>query len=164
MRSLPVRPCCRLGRRGAGPDVVLRVGLQTGDPIVGDDGRFFGMSVVVAARLCAVAQPGQLLVSDLVRALVAPRGAFEFEPVGDLTLKGVGEPVTAFSVSYDLIGRAGFVALPPPVEIREGFGFVGRRAELERLEARLKETAAGHGGVALLAGEPGVGKTRLARE
>ena len=157
-----------LTRRSAGdttgPHVVLRVGVQTGDPVVGDDGRFFGMSVVVAARLCAVAQPGQLLVSDLVRALVAPRGGFEFEPLGELTLKGVGEPVAAFSVSYDLIGRAGFVALPPPVEIVEGFSFVGRHAELGRLQSRWKAAAAGHGGVALLAGEPGVGKTRLARE
>ena len=148
----------------AGPEVVLRVGVQTGDPVVGDDGRFFGMAVVVAARLCAVAQPRQLVVSDLVRALVAPRGAFEFEPLGELTLKGVGEPVAAFSVSYDLIGRAGVVALPPPVEVRESFGFVGRHAELGRLQAHWKAAGAGHGGVALLAGEPGVGKTRLARE
>ena len=115
--------------------MLIGVGVHTGDPVVDDEGRFFGMSVVVAARLCAVAQPGQVLVSDVVRALVAPRGTFEFEPAGDLTLKGVGEPVTSFVVRHDLIERAGFVTLPPPIDIREGFGFVGRHAELERLQS-----------------------------
>jgi DNA-binding CsgD family transcriptional regulator len=42
--------------------------------------------------------------------------------------------------------------------------FVGRAPELDALIARLEETAAGRGGVVLLAGEPGIGKTRLAEE
>ena len=42
--------------------------------------------------------------------------------------------------------------------------FVGRRRELERLEARLDALRAGHGGLALISGEPGVGKSALARE
>lgn len=164
--AVMLHAAARLSAQATTPDqhVTLRVGVHTGDPVEGEDGRYFGMSVVVAARLCAVAPPGQLLVSDLVRALVAPRGAFEFEPAGDLVLKGVGDPVTCFTVRCDLVGRAHVAPLPPPIDVQEGFGFVGRQSELERLRAHWKSALAGNGTVALLAGEPGVGKTRLARE
>ncbi len=42
--------------------------------------------------------------------------------------------------------------------------FVGRESELDRLEAAVDEVRSGRGGVVLMAGEPGIGKTRLARE
>jgi DNA-binding SARP family transcriptional activator len=51
----------------------------------------------------------------------------------------------------------------PALAAREG-SFVGRDAELQRLEAMLSDAAAGRGGVAVVVGEPGIGKTRLAEE
>ena len=157
----------RLSAQGTpGREVILRVGVHTGDPVVDDDGRFLGMSVVVAARLCAVAQPGQLLVSDLVRALVSPRGAFEFEPAGDLTLKGVGEPVTSFAVSWaPLRGEAiTGVPLPARLAVEPTLGMFGRSAERATLEAAWQRARSGTTQTLLLSGEAGVGKTRLSTE
>src|SRR4029453_10616736 len=45
--------------------------------------------VVIAARLCAAAEAGQVLVSDVTRALVAPRRVHRFSPLGGRALKGV---------------------------------------------------------------------------
>lgn len=54
--------------------------------------------------------------------------------------------------------------LPPLGPPRDTIRFVGRAAELATLSAKLTEAVAGRGGLALLAGEPGIGKTRLAEE
>lgn len=69
----------------AGPEVVLRVGVQTGDPVVGDDGRFFGMSVVVAASSTrAGSRPRRLAFSVSprpgARAAVPSAGAVAISP------------------------------------------------------------------------------------
>src|SRR6476646_8669936 len=58
--------------------------------------------------------------------------------------------------------RAGMVTVPAPPDAARAL--VGRAAELDRLVAARDEATAGRGGVALLAGEPGIGKTRLADE
>jgi class 3 adenylate cyclase len=69
----------------------LRVGIAAGETVREDDDHF-GRPVVVAKRLCDVADPGAVLVSGPVRGLL-PDTAVEREQLGPLTLKGLSEPV-----------------------------------------------------------------------
>jgi class 3 adenylate cyclase len=88
-----------LGERNAGsPEapLVVRVGINAGEPLEeGDD--LYGTVVQLAARLCAAADPGEVLVSNVVRELAAGKG-FRFDDLGDATLKGFPEPVHRFAL------------------------------------------------------------------
>jgi class 3 adenylate cyclase/ATP/maltotriose-dependent transcriptional regulator MalT len=137
-----------------GSKLGVRVGIHVGEP-VRDEDDYFGAAVVVAKRLCDAALTGQILVSSLVRGLVSPKTGFAFASVGDVPLKGMGEPVSAFSVEW----RDAAVSL---AERRPGL--VGREVLLGRLEAELDHATAGRLRVMLMLGEAGVGKTRLASE
>jgi class 3 adenylate cyclase len=81
----------------AGGEVRVRVGINAGEPIAEDDD-LFGLSVIKAARIGDRAEPGQVLVSDVVRQLCEGK-TFEFTSVGDATLKGFDEPVALYEVS-----------------------------------------------------------------
>jgi class 3 adenylate cyclase/pimeloyl-ACP methyl ester carboxylesterase len=76
------------------PPAFLRVGISAGE-VAPEDGDYFGTPVVEAARLCAAAEPGQTLVTEVVRALVGTRGGHQFRSVGTITLKGLAEPVAS---------------------------------------------------------------------
>ena len=137
-----------------GKRLAIRVGISAGEPLR-EPGDYVGAPVIVAHRLCDQAQPGQILCTPVVRELVAGRAGFSFAEVGPLELKGVPEPARAFEVCYEAEPvRAVLTRMP----------FVGRKAELNRLQHLLAEAAAGRGGVVMLVGEPGIGKTRLAEE
>ena len=89
-----------LGERNAGsasaPALVVRVGINTGEPVEeGDD--LYGTMVQLAARLCAAARPGQVLVSNVVRELAAGKG-FRFDDLGAGTLKGFPDPVHRYAL------------------------------------------------------------------
>ncbi len=79
----------------------IRVGLNAGEPIEeeGPDGRsdLFGATVILAARIAARAEGGQILASLAVRELCAGKG-FLFADTGEVTLKGFEEPVRLFAV------------------------------------------------------------------
>jgi len=142
----------------------VRVGIHTGEPLVNDEGRLFGVPVVIAARLCAAAEGGQVLVSDVTRALAAPRRVHRFTPLGERVLKGIAEPVAVAAV--DWAPEETEFALPVVLAAAAAGPLVGRAAELEWLEGLWAEAAgaaaAARRRVALLAGDPGIGKTRLA--
>ena len=70
----------------------IRIGISVGEATLEDDD-YFGDPVVEAARLCAAADGGQILVADVVRALAGRRTPHLFVPVGDLRLKGLPEPI-----------------------------------------------------------------------
>ena len=80
----------------AGAEVRVRIGLNAGEPIAEDDD-YFGTAVQLAARVCDRAEPGQVLVSNVVRELCAGKG-FAFTDQGEATLKGFPEPVRLFVV------------------------------------------------------------------
>lgn len=142
--------------------LLVRVGVSLGDADV-EDGDYFGRPVVEAARLCASASGGEILVADVVRLLTGSRGGFEFEPVGDLALKGFDDPVAACRVAWSPVIGGDQTALPPRLAAAVNVGFVGRENEVEQLSSAWKHVAAGDGRqVLLLAGEPGMGKTTLA--
>ena len=146
--------------RSSAAALEVRIGISAGDVVFeGDD--CFGSPVIEAARLCAAAAGGQILASELVRGLARSAGS-AFTPVGSLELKGLPEPVPAMQVEWEPLPEPS-VPLPPFLT-DIGRIFVGREGELERLGQLWKEATAGDLRVALLAGEPGVGKTRLAAE
>ncbi len=158
----------------AHPDRTLRVrvGLHAGEPTQ-EEGDFFGTAVVVAKRLCDRAEGGQILAGELVAALVGSRGGYRFASLGPLPLKGLAAPVPAVAVGWKATGGTDTgVDIPPEAPSRvlpvpallTGIGriFVGRDAELDRLRMAWKEALAGGRRLVLVAGEPGVGKTRLA--
>lgn len=70
------------GRR-ADAALTVRIGVSAGEPIL-EDGDYHGTAVVEAARLCAAARGGQILLSEVVRLLVGSRGGFGFTSVGAL--------------------------------------------------------------------------------
>ncbi len=152
----------RLNRSGKAPvPVAVRVGLSAGD-VASEDDDVHGTPVIEASRLCSEAVGGEILASEVVRWLGGAQGASSFIPVGSLELKGLAAPVPALRIEWE---PAAASAIPMPALLTDvGRIFVGRDAELERLGQLWKEAAAGERRVALLAGEPGVGKTRLAAE
>ena len=84
-------------RELAGGEVRVRVGLNAGEPIH-EEGDYFGGSVQLAARVCDRAEPGQVLVSNVVRELCTGK-MFQFADQGEATLKGFPEPVRLFTVT-----------------------------------------------------------------
>jgi class 3 adenylate cyclase len=78
----------------------VRIGLNAGEPVE-EESDLFGTSVQLAARIRDRAQPGQILVSNVVRELVAGR-PFLFSDRGHADLKGFDEPVRLFELRYDV--------------------------------------------------------------
>ena len=101
-------------------------------------------------------------MTEIVRALAGTAGGHVYAPVGALELKGLPAPVPACEVTW--VPLAGPLLPMPGLLTRAGRIFVGREEELERLLGLWKEATAGERRLALLAGEPGIGKTRLAVE
>ena len=140
----------------------VRVGLNVGEPIR-DEGDYFGTPVIVAKRLCDEAAGGQILTSDLVREVVGSRGGFGFRPHGSLTLKGISEPLAACEVLWEPATERR-IPLPPSFVVAETTALVGRDAPLEELAGHWHDARDGRRRIAMLIGEPGIGKTRLAAE
>ena len=85
-----------------GATVRVRIGLHTGEPIVGEEG-YHGLDVVRAARICTVARGGNVLLSETTRALVGsslPEGVSVF-PIGERRLKGIDEPERVFELDIE---------------------------------------------------------------
>jgi class 3 adenylate cyclase/tetratricopeptide (TPR) repeat protein len=156
------------GRRHPEQAFAIRVGISTGD-VASEGGDVFGVPVVEAARLCAAAGGGEILAADLVRALARGRGDFTFEPMGELELKGLAQPLPAGRVVWEplvvssQLGSGDAVPVPAPL-LGAATPYVGRANLRDRLDLEWQAARDGETRVILLAGEPGVGKTRTAAE
>jgi class 3 adenylate cyclase len=125
-------------------DVRVRMGVHTGEPAVGDEG-YLGLDVVRAARICALARGGQVLVSETTRALV--RGELDglsLVDVGEHRLKDIDEPERLFA----LRGPGLRHDLPPPAPVAPSTDMVqavaGREIELaNQALARVRELELG---------------------
>jgi class 3 adenylate cyclase len=87
-------------RNDADPEtpVSIRIGINAGEPVAeGDD--LFGTAVQLASRVCAQAQAGEILSTDVVRQLVAGKGLL-FADKGMADLRGFEDPVRVFEVSW----------------------------------------------------------------
>ncbi len=152
-----------LAARRCGGEPRMRVGASSGET-TRDGNDTSGIAVVEAARLCAVASPGQILVSDLVRGLTRGLG-YELVRVGEFTLKGLPEPVSGYAVEWSPRGESDdAIPLPAKVASVPNLGLYGRAGEQAIIERCWSAAQEGMRQVVLLAGEPGIGKTRLAAE
>jgi class 3 adenylate cyclase len=76
----------------------IRVGAAAGEPVE-QDNDLFGSTVQLAARLCSHAQPEQILVTNAIAELCIGKGLL-FEDLGELALKGFGNPVRAHAAAW----------------------------------------------------------------
>ena len=151
----------RHNRRGP-VRLVIRIGISAGDVTV-EDADYFGDPVIEAARLCAVAQGGQILAADVVKAL-ARRSGHSFTTERELDLKGLSEPVIVWEVLWETTedDEAPGIPIPPRLPQVPAIGVVGRVQEQDRLKEALKAVTAGEPPrVVLVSGEAGVGKSTL---
>ncbi len=147
----------------------VRVGISIGDvSSIHDDGAadWNGMPVVEAARLCSAAQPEEILAAEVVRILVGSRTGHSMTPLGDYSLKGRSTPMAVVRVAWERpIARstnlASSTVFPDPLVAARRGPFVGRAALIAEL---LDTWKAEEWRSLLVAGEPGIGKTRLVSE
>ena len=152
------RALAELNRKNAGtakPELIARIGLESGSAVLDASGEIYGDVANVAARVQALADPGAILVTARVRRQIA--GVFIAEERGTHTLKGVPEPTALFRLVRASGGgrRSGQRNLAP---------LVGRDEEIAMLMRRWERARQGEGQLALIVGEPGLGKSRLIEE
>ncbi|MEY9155748.1 AAA family ATPase [Bradyrhizobium japonicum] len=147
-----------------GQPLAARVGIATGLVVVGDlvgsgeaqERDVIGETPNLAARLQALARPGQVVIAESTWRLLGR--LFEVEDLGQRALDGFDEPLRIFllgpSVAEDRFEALHGTGLVP---------LVGREQELALLLDRWARVRDGEGQVVLLSGEPGIGKSRLVR-
>jgi class 3 adenylate cyclase len=144
----------RKERTGA-PELIARIGVESGPVVVDSAGEVFGEAPNVAARVQAAAEPGAVLVTSGVQRQIA--GLFVVEERGTHELKGVPAPLTLYRILRATGGRRrkGARLLTP---------LIGREEEIGVLARRWERARAGEGQFVLIVGEPGIGKSRLVQE
>ena len=143
--------------RAHGVRLAARIGISTGEVVVGDPSSgatsTSGPPVALAARLQQAAGDGEVLVGEPTRRLVGDAAVLEL----------------ATRAVVDRLGGSGIVAAggcpPDRCECRADTPYVGRRDELERLRGAFdRSVQEGRASLVTVIGEAGVGKSRLARE
>jgi class 3 adenylate cyclase/tetratricopeptide (TPR) repeat protein len=142
--------------------VAVRLGVHTGVVVVGDVGvgarqepLALGETPNLAARLQTLAAPNTLVISAATYQLIA--GYFTCEALGEQPLRGLAQPLRV----YRVLGSSG---VQSRLEFAATHGLtplVGRAPEVELLVERWARVKAGMGQVVVLAGEAGIGKSRL---
>jgi class 3 adenylate cyclase len=149
--------------RPPGVELAVRIGIASGPVIVGDqigEGTASETAVVgetsnLAARLQALAQPNQIVVSAATRAMLGDH--FDLEDLGAYELKGFAEPVPAWRVLSARDVESRFAA----TRTGSSAPLVGRQEEMGLLLRAWDGSSHGRGQVVLIQGEAGVGKSRL---
>ena len=152
-------------RRTSGVRIQIRVGLNSGEVVVraiGSDLRMdytaVGQTPHLAARMEQLAEPGTALLTPVTLDLV--EGYVTVKALGPVPIKGLIAPLEV----YELTGTGAARSRLQATAARGLTKFVGRSAEIEHLTRALGRPAEGHGQVAIVMGEPGVGKSRLVWE
>src|SRR5271169_1306689 len=137
------------------PELAARIGLESGRVVVDSTGEVYGDAPNVAARVQSAAAPGEIWITLGVHRQIA--GLFVAEDKGEHELKGVAEKAQLYRiVRASGGGRRGRSRAPTPL--------VGRGEELDLLARRWERARRGEGQLALIVGEPGLGKSRLIEE
>jgi class 3 adenylate cyclase/tetratricopeptide (TPR) repeat protein len=152
-------------RRRHGLNFSVRIGINSGEVIVGkigDDLRMDytaqGHAVGIAARVESLAAPNSAYVTDHTATLVA--GYLALRDLGEFSLKGVREPLRVWRLE-----GVGTAKTRLDVSRARGLSrFVGRRAEIAKLEEALAKARRGERQVIGVFGEAGAGKSRLCAE
>jgi class 3 adenylate cyclase len=152
-------------RRSHAAVVKIRVGLNSGEVVVravGNDLRMdytaVGQTTHLAARMEQIADPGAIVITPDTLALA--EGYVEVKPLGPVPVKGLAQPVEVYEVTGAGPARTRLQA----AAWRGLTRFVGRDAELAQLRHAQELAGDGHGQVAAVVGEAGVGKSRLVYE
>jgi class 3 adenylate cyclase/tetratricopeptide (TPR) repeat protein len=160
-----LRPFAREVKREHGVTLSTRMGLNSGDVVVGkigDDLRMDytaqGHTVGLAQRMEALASPDTIYVTDASASLL--EGYFELDDLGPFEVKGASEPVQVFQLLRPGASRTRF----DMSRARGLTRFVGRDGEFRTLEDALAQARAGNGQVVGLVAEAGTGKSRLCFE
>jgi class 3 adenylate cyclase len=152
-------------QRSGGSPVYIRVGLNSGEVVVraiGNDLHMdytaVGQTTHLAARMEQIAKPGSVLITG--ETLKLAEGFVQVKPLGPVPVKGLAEAVEVYEVTG---------AGPARTRLQAAAGrgltrFVGRDAELGQLRRAQQLAANGHGQIAAVVGEAGVGKSRLVYE
>ena len=160
------------------PDLLLRIGIGiNAGEAVELSGGYVGSAVILAARLAQQAEGGRILVTDTVRALLRTGAVAPMRDLGPWKLKGVTQSVHVYEVETQTASvprslgpslRIPPLLLPPPIRGATGLvvcpELVEREEPLGALAEHLAAAARGEGRVVALAGEAGVGKSRVVRE
>src|SRR5438270_1058387 len=154
----------RLETRGT-ERLAVHIGIATGLVVVGDlvgEGSAQEQAVVgetpnLAARLQALAEPGQIVLAGATRRLIGD--LFRLHDLGRQTAKGFSEPVIASRVLRESAVERRFEALRGSTLTR----LVGRDEEIDLLLRRWARAKTGAGQLVLISGGPGVGKSRMGR-
>jgi class 3 adenylate cyclase/tetratricopeptide (TPR) repeat protein len=152
-------------RRSPGINFSVRIGLNSGEVVVGTIGDDLGMSytavghtVGLAQRMEQLAEPGKAYVTEYTAGLA--EGYVEMSDLGEFEVKGSSRPLHVHELTGFGAGRGRL-----DVSRARGFSrFVGREKELAVLEQALESASGGEGKVVGIVGEPGVGKSRLCHE
>jgi class 3 adenylate cyclase/predicted ATPase len=149
-----------------GTSLQTRIGIATGLVVVGDligsgeaqERGIVGETPNLAARLQGIAAPNTVAIAEGTRRLVG--SFFELEDLGPKDLKGIAGPVGVWVVLRAASVESRFEALHATGLI----ALVGREEESELLFRRWTRAKTGEGQVVLIAGEAGIGKSRLTAE
>jgi class 3 adenylate cyclase/tetratricopeptide (TPR) repeat protein len=149
-------------RRTEGVPIQIRVGMNSGEVVVGSIGNdlkmdytAIGQTVHLASRMEQMATPGSIMMTS--DALRLAEGYVQVRPFGPVNVKGMSEAVEVYEVTGAGAARTRLQAAAARGLTR----FVGRDAEMETLRQTLEHARGGRGQVVAIVGEPGVGKSRL---
>ncbi len=141
-------------------ELAVRLGLHTGLVVVGEIGTgerreqlAIGETINLAARLQSLTAPNTIALSSVTWRLV--KNLFVGQSMGSHSLKGLSQPVEVYQVQRERKARSRHSAVATLIPL------IGREQELNLLLARWQQVKEQHGQVALLSGEPGIGKSRL---
>jgi tetratricopeptide (TPR) repeat protein len=161
----------------ADPELPLAVGigLDAGEAVPVEGG-YRGGALNLGARLCSLAAASEVLVSEGVIHLAGKVEGLRYTERGAVQLKGFADSITVMQVTTSKTVEVNPSDLEQASEPEQrlpigGFlgslpsgSLVGREEELRQILTPVDDVADGKGRLLLLAGEPGVGKTRLAQE
>ena len=150
-----------------GIELQIRVGINTGEVIlanVGDRSQHsedtaMGIAVAIAARMENAAEPGTVLVSENSYRLTPNQ--FNWQPLGDITIKGVSQPIAVYrpltpKFEEARLGRIQVSGAAPPL--------IGRQDEIHKIQKCINDLNDGRGQIVMVVGDKGMGKMYLMNE
>ena len=126
----------------AAEPLALRAGISAGE-LVFEDGDLHGLAANEAARICALAQPGEVLVGDMARVLAASRAGCEWVDRGSHVLKGLPEAVQVWGVHWSPAPEPEQLPLPSLLVSAEAMAFSGRHDEFAVMLGAWTQAAGG---------------------